>query len=64
VALSGGVFQNRVLFERVGNGLRAAGYTVLFHRDVPCNDGGLSLGQAAVAAARFLRPPSEPSSCA
>jgi hydrogenase maturation protein HypF len=64
VALSGGVFQNRVLFERVGNGLRAAGYTVLSHRDIPCNDGGLSLGQAAVAAARSLYPPSEPSSCA
>ena len=56
VALSGGVFQNQVLFERVSAQLRACGFSVLAHRRVPCNDAGLSLGQAAVAAARALRP--------
>ena len=55
VALSGGVFQNRVLFERVLAGLSAQGFTVLSHSQVPCNDGGLALGQAAIAAARLLQ---------
>jgi hydrogenase maturation protein HypF len=54
-ALSGGVFQNRVLFERVLAGLESRGFTVFTHSQVPCNDGGLSLGQAAIAAARLLR---------
>jgi len=54
VALSGGVFQNRVLSERVAACLREQGYTVLMHRQIPCNDGGLALGQAAVAAARSI----------
>jgi len=53
-ALSGGVFQNRMLFEQVARGLRAHGFTVLSQQQVPANDGGLSLGQAAVAAARVL----------
>jgi hydrogenase maturation protein HypF len=60
VALSGGVFQNRVLHERVARQLRAAGYTVLTHRQVPCNDGGLALGQAVVAAARHIPTPPPP----
>ncbi|GAC1630695.1 MAG: carbamoyltransferase HypF [Nevskia sp.] len=54
VALSGGVFQNQVLFERVLAGLEARAFTVFTHRRVPCNDGGLALGQAAIAAARLL----------
>ena len=49
VALSGGVFQNRLLFGLAVDGLREAGLEVLTHRLVPCNDGGVSLGQAAVA---------------
>ena len=54
VALSGGVFQNALLFEHVQCGLSAAGLRVLTHRQVPTNDGGLSLGQAAIGAARLL----------
>jgi len=49
VALSGGCFQNRLLFGQTVVGLREAGFEVLVHRQVPTNDGGLSLGQAAIA---------------
>ncbi|OAJ59442.1 carbamoyltransferase HypF [Paraburkholderia ginsengiterrae] len=52
VALSGGVFQNRVLFEQVAGRLGVAGFRVLTHRQVPANDGGLALGQAVVAGAQ------------
>jgi hydrogenase maturation protein HypF len=51
-ALSGGVFVNEVLLERVRAGLEGAGLEVLVPSRVPCNDGGISLGQVAVAAAR------------
>jgi hydrogenase maturation protein HypF len=54
VALSGGVFHNRLLLESATSGLEAAGLRVLLQRQVPANDGGLALGQAAVAAARVL----------
>ncbi len=52
VALSGGVFQNLLLTDQVVVGLERARFRVLLHGRVPCNDGGISLGQAAVAAAR------------
>ncbi len=57
VALSGGVFQNALLLERVDGLLRKSGLEVYSNRAVPANDGGISLGQALVAAARArLRP--------
>lgn len=49
VALSGGVFQNATLLEGLTALLRRRGFTVLTHRVVPCNDGGLCLGQAVCA---------------
>jgi hydrogenase maturation protein HypF len=52
VVLSGGVFQNRLLLERCHAGLTARGLRVLVPERLPCNDGGISYGQAAVAAAR------------
>ena len=52
VALSGGVFQNVLLTERVVAGLERGGFRVLTHSRVPANDGGISLGQAVVAGAR------------
>ena len=54
VALSGGCFQNKVLFEEGVARLRAAGFAVLAPTQVPMNDGGLALGQAAIAAARLI----------
>jgi hydrogenase maturation protein HypF len=52
VALSGGVFQNLLLETTTVEALRREGMTVLTHSRVPPNDGGISLGQAAVAGAR------------
>ena len=53
VALSGGSFQNLRLLGSVGRRLEAEGFRVLSHRLVPPNDGGISYGQAAVAARRM-----------
>ena len=49
--LSGGVFQNRLLLERTAAELAAAGLRVLVPQLLPPNDGGISYGQVAVAAA-------------
>ncbi len=64
VVLSGGCFQNRYLTERVVPRLRAAGFHPHWHRRVPPNDGGLSLGQIYIAVhrakpARAVAPPEE-----
>ena len=53
VVLSGGVFQNRLLLERCLEALESSGLDVLLPSALPPNDGGLSYGQAAVAAARL-----------
>ncbi len=52
VALSGGVFQNALLLHRTLDGLERSSFRVLTHSRVPSNDGGISLGQVVVAAAR------------
>ncbi|HAA89996.1 MAG TPA: hypothetical protein DCE07_05430 [Peptococcaceae bacterium] len=49
VVLSGGVFQNRLLFSMLRRKLGEASFEVLFHRKVPPNDGGISLGQVYIA---------------
>ena len=55
VALTGGCFQNRLLTERAADRLERAGFEVILHRLIPPNDGGISLGQVAVAAALISR---------
>jgi len=49
IVLSGGVFQNRYLTERVAAVLESKGFTVHTHRQVPPNDGGIALGQVVMA---------------
>ncbi len=55
VALSGGVFQNQILLERLVALLESMAFHVYINHKVPPNDGGLSLGQAAIGAARLHR---------
>lgn len=52
VALTGGVFLNRILLTETSSRLAEREFEVLRHQRVPCNDGGISFGQAVVAAAR------------
>lgn len=56
VALTGGVFQNSILLKLVSSRLKALEINVLTHSLIPCNDGGLSLGQAVIAAAQLITP--------
>ena len=53
VALSGGVMQNPTLLKLTRRLLSDQGLQVLIHRQIPANDGGLAIGQAAIAAARL-----------
>jgi hydrogenase maturation protein HypF len=62
IALSGGCFQNKLLLEELVRLLNADGLICLLHSKVPTNDGGLALGQAAIAAARNIER-SNPAAC-
>ncbi|MEH2459430.1 carbamoyltransferase HypF [Nostoc sp.] len=54
VVLTGGVFQNCILLQQVSKRLQTFGIKVLIHSLVPANDGGLSLGQAVIVAAKLI----------
>jgi hydrogenase maturation protein HypF len=49
VALSGGVFQNEILLKGLHKKLIESNYKVYIHKDIPCNDGGISIGQLVIA---------------
>jgi len=52
IALSGGTFQNRIIIERTETKLKENGFEVYTQSSVPSNDGGIALGQLAIAAKR------------
>ena len=54
IALSGGVFQNRLISTHLPIMLESHGFNVLQHRQVPAHDGGIALGQAVIAAVRSI----------
>jgi hydrogenase maturation protein HypF len=54
VALSGGVFCNRYLAQRLIRLLQRSGFSVSYNRDFPANDGCVSVGQAAIAVHKSL----------
>lgn len=54
VALSGGIFQNKYISEKLENLLVNDNFMVYTHSQVPCNDGGIALGQLAIAGKKFL----------
>ncbi|BAZ13351.1 hydrogenase maturation protein HypF [Calothrix sp. NIES-4071] len=55
IALTGGVFQNAILLKQLECKLATFDTKVITHSLVPCNDGGISLGQAVIAAARLIK---------
>jgi hydrogenase maturation protein HypF len=55
IVLTGGCFQNRLLFESCVSRIEESGLTCLSQSQVPMNDGGLALGQAVIAAAREIK---------
>lgn len=55
VVCTGGVFQNLILLEQLTNRLQKIEIEVITHSKVPTNDGNLSLGQAVIAAANYLK---------
>jgi len=54
VVLSGGVFQNQLIIEGICEGLESEGFEVFTHGEIPCNDGGVSIGQLIIGHNRFI----------